>query len=108
MAVLRSFTCVVVVVLASLLSVASSHEGNGDGSACGSLLEGAAEGEACTERTECAEICCFCDGSDTGFRAQGCNLDESVCYGGDVLCQLALDDDPTLCPAGEGEGEGEP
>lgn len=104
MARLRSFFAVCVVVLACLLSIATSDQPTPDESACGPLLEGAAEGEACNERSECGEICCFCDGSERGFRSNGCNLDDSVCYGGDELCQLALDDDPTLCDSPDAGG----
>ena len=98
---LRSLAGLSVVVISALLSIAST-EGTGTGeSACGSLLDGAAEGEACEVRSDCAEVCCFCEGSERGFRANGCNLDESVCYGGDELCQLALDEDPSLCEDGD-------
>ncbi len=100
MASVRAFAGISVVVIAVLLSIAST--GEPEPSACGELAEGAAEGESCGEKSECAEVCCFCDQSDFAFRAQGCDLDNGVCYGGDVLCQLALDDDPALCASGDG------
>jgi hypothetical protein len=83
------------------LSVASSPGGGGDGQ-CGPLFEeGGAEGDQCTAREDCNEVCCLCDNGDFGFVAQGCDLDNGTCYGGDVVCQLALDDDPDLCAGDE-------
>lgn len=99
---LRSLFGLSVVVVGVLLSIASSDGTGGGDSSCGPLQPGALEGEACEVRSDCAEVCCFCEGSDRGFRANGCNLDESVCYGGDQLCQLALDEDPSLCDSGDG------
>lgn len=103
---LRSLGGLSVVVVTLLFSIATTEPPSE--SACGSLLPGAAAGEVCEVRSDCAEVCCFCEGSDRGFRANGCNLDESVCYGGDELCQLALDEDASLCEGGEGDGDGGP
>lgn len=98
MSSLRSLGGLSVVVLSVLLSIATSEAP--EDSACGSLLPGASAGESCEVRGDCAEVCCFCEGSDRAFRATGCNLDDGVCYGGDTLCQLALEEDPSLCDDG--------
>lgn len=98
----RRLSALFLVLIFGLLSVASTDTGTGGESVCGALFEeGAAAGEACAERSECNEFCCLCEESDLGFIAQGCDLDQGVCYGGDVVCQLALDDDPSLCAADE-------
>lgn len=94
MRMLRPLGGLSVVVVSVLLSVATSAP---EESECGPLVPGAAAGEACEVRGDCAEVCCFCEGSARTFRATGCDLDEGVCYGGDVLCELALDEDPSLC-----------
>jgi hypothetical protein len=103
---LRSFTLrisgLVVVASALALSVASSPGGGGGESQCGPLFEdGSDEGEQCEARDDCNEVCCLCDNGEAGFIAQGCDLDNGTCYGGDQVCQLALADDPTLCDAEE-------
>lgn len=103
MSLLRSLGGLAVVAVSLLLSIATS-EPTAE-SECGSLLPGAADGEPCEVRGDCAEVCCFCEGSDRAFRANGCDLDNGVCYGGDALCQLALEEDPSLCE-GDAPDEG--
>lgn len=96
-----------VLALALGVSVASSTGTPNDGT-CGPLFEdGSAEGDQCTTRDDCNEVCCLCDDGEAGFVAQGCDLDNGSCYGGDVVCQLALDDDPSLC-VGSGESDAGP
>lgn len=94
-----------VVALAVALSAASTEGGEtGEDGACGELFVGAEEGEECTQKEECTEVCCLCDNGIDGFVAQGCDLEGGTCYGGDTVCQLAFEDEPDLCGSDE-EGQ---
>jgi hypothetical protein len=98
-----------VVVAALAFSVASTPGGTDPEGTCGAIDEDlGAEGDVCEMREDCNEVCCLCDNGDFGFVAQGCNLDDGTCYGGDQVCQLALADDPSLCGDGEPEDDAGP
>jgi hypothetical protein len=103
---LHQIAGILVVALAGVLCVASTEAGgggNGSGE-CGALTAGAAKGEACVQKEECAEVCCLCENGEYGFVAQGCDLERGGCYAGDAVCELALQADGSLCgSAGDGE-----
>lgn len=89
-----------VVAFAVFASAATSRApATGDLEACGPLGSGASANATCTQREECTEVCCLCDNGAFSYIARGCDLDEGVCYDELTLCDLALEEDPSLCEA---------
>ena len=58
---------------------------------------GGKPGDACTDRSECSEVCCSCEENDILYAARGCDLDAEECLTEEAVCEQALLDSPSLC-----------